>query len=145
MQKTLVRTIQTLRLRPLHPAAILLTCLFTSFVMPSQNAWGQITTPRTLSASVDPFATLEEQLINRLRATSLEQRSFLRFVVRQVREGRLQARLVVGIERYALRRKPSFPFPFFERALRFEAAKVGVALPSVRQFATTRQTPPTGP
>lgn len=124
---------------------LLLACTVMGCALSASSAYGQITAPRTLSASVDPFATLEEQLINRLRATSLEQRSYLRFVVRQVQEGRLEAKLVVAIERYALRRKPSFPFPFFERALRFEAGRLGVTLPSVRQFATTRQPFPGSP
>lgn len=104
----------------------------------SQPATAQITAGRTLSASPDPFATLEEQLVNRLRATADDQRSYLKFVVKKVREGKLDIKLVVGIERYALRRNPSLPFLFFERALKFEAGKRGVALPPVRQFATTR-------
>jgi hypothetical protein len=51
-------------------------------------------------------------------------------------------KLVVAIERYAIRRNPQFPFPFFERAMRIEAAKRGVTLPESRQFATTKS--PTG-
>ncbi|WP_235033222.1 hypothetical protein [Rubripirellula obstinata] len=103
----------------------------------TQSASAQITPGRTLSASRDPLATLEEQLVNRLRATALDQRAYLKFVVKQVREGKLDIKLVVGIERYAIRRNPSLPFLYFERALRFEAGKRGVALPPVRQFATS--------
>jgi hypothetical protein len=97
---------------------------------------GQITPPRTLSAQGDRFTTLEEQLTNRLRATADDQRGYIKFVVEQVRQGRLDLSLVVAVERYALRRNPDFPFPFFDRALRHEGAKRGVVLPPVRDFAS---------
>lgn len=103
------------------------------------SAQAQITVSRSFSGTAQ--STLEEQLINRLRATGLDQQNYLRFVVQKVQQGALDQKLVVAIERYALRRNPEFPFPFFERALRFEATKRRVALPSVRQFASTRATP----
>ena len=98
----------------------------------------QITQPRILSASPDRYANLTEQLTNRLRAFDQEKRSYIAFVVAKVREGKLEARLVLAAQRYAIRRNSEFPFPFFERALRVEAGKRGVALPTVRQFASTR-------
>ncbi len=98
----------------------------------------QITSPRILSASPGRFATLEEQLVNRLHATAEDQRNYLHFVVEQVRLGKLDGRIVVALERYALRRNRSLPFPFFERSLRYEASRRGVQLPPVRQFATAR-------
>lgn len=97
----------------------------------------QITAPRTLSTEIDPVARLEEQLINRLRATTSGQQAYVRSVVKLVDENRLDLQLIVAIERYALRRNPQFALPFFERALRFEAAKRGVTVPSVRFFAST--------
>ncbi|MEM9367752.1 MAG: hypothetical protein AAGD07_17310 [Planctomycetota bacterium] len=107
------------------------------FVMTSRDAKAQITAPRILSTEIDTQARLEEQLINRLRATREEQKAYIRYVVNLVENDRLETRLVVAVERYALRRKPLYAFPFFERALRFEAAKIGVALPTVRHFQTT--------
>jgi hypothetical protein len=98
----------------------------------------QITPPRVLSAQVDRLANLEEQLTNRLRATAEDQRNYIKFVVTQVRESKLDIKLVVAVERYARRRHPRLPFLFFERALRYEANKRGVTLPSVRQFASTK-------
>ena len=112
--------------------------LFIATVTLAASAQAQITQPRTLSASTDRFANLEEQLTNRLRAVSEEQQAYVRFVVKKVREGKLETRLVVAVERYAIRRNQHFPFPFFERAMRFEASKRRVALPSVQQFASTR-------
>ncbi len=101
-------------------------------------AHAQITAPRSMSASTNRLATLEEQLTNRLRATRQDQIDYVKFVVEKVRVGKLDTKLVVAIERYALRRNPHYPFPYFERALRFEAGKRGVPLPTVKQFASTK-------
>lgn len=103
-----------------------------------ENANGQITLRRTLSATPDRLATLEERLITRLHATTDQQQAFLKFVVGKVRKDQLEKRLVLAIERYAVKRNSQLPFNYFERALRFEAAKRGVTLPSVRQFVTTK-------
>lgn len=119
-------------LRSLKAAVFCLTILGSGWLQ------AQITPPRTLSAEIDRFATLEEQLVNRLRATREDQQAYIKFVVDQVRKGKLDVKLVVAIERYALRRNPHYPFPFFERALQFEARKRGVALPPVMHFNSTR-------
>jgi hypothetical protein len=112
--------------------------LFASAILAANAATAQTTTPQISTVTVDPFRVLEDQLRSRLRATSREQRGYISFVVKQVKEGRLDMRLVVGIERYAIRRRADFPFPFFERALKVEAAKRNVILPSVQTFATTK-------
>ena len=98
----------------------------------------QITAPRVLSATPDPMATLSEQLTNRLRATTREQRGYIAHVVEQVRLQKLDTKLIVAVQHYAIRKKPNYPFPYFERALRHEAAKRGIALPRVQVFRTTR-------
>ena len=104
----------------------------------AERADAQITQSRIISAEPDRLATLDEQLTNRLRATTREQQAYIDFVVHQVKLNKLDVRLVVAIERYAIRRNRQLPFLYFERALRVEAAKRGIALPSVRQFASTR-------
>lgn len=85
---------------------------------------------------VDPIANLEEQLINRLRATRTGQREYLKTIVNLVDAKTLDFGLVVAVERYALRRNPRYPFPFFERALNFEARKRNITLPSIQHFQT---------
>ncbi|WP_145420422.1 hypothetical protein [Planctomycetes bacterium K23_9] len=102
------------------------------------HASAQNAVPRISTVTVDPYRTLEDQLLNRLRATSREQRAYLQFVVKQVKQNRLDMRLVIAIQRYALRRRPDFPFPFFEQALRTEAAKRNVILPRVQTFASSK-------
>ena len=103
-----------------------------------QTAYGQITQPRKLSASPDRYASLTEQLTNRLRAFDQEKRNYVAMVVKLVRDGKLDAKLVLAVQRFAIKRNAEFPFPFFERALRYEAGKRGVNLPTVRQFASTK-------
>lgn len=125
---------------------ILPAIVLTTLVTTAAPADAQITEGRTLSATIDPIATLEEQLVNRLKATTTERRAFIKFVVKKVREEKLTPALVVAIERKSIRRNRHFPFPFFERAMRVEAAKRKVLLPPVRQFATTKVvTEPRGP
>lgn len=103
-------------------------------------AHAQITGPATLPAERDRYATLQEQLVNRLRATREDQQAYINYVVEQVRLEKLETGLVIAIERYAMRRNGHYPFPFFERALRYESAKRGVNLPSVQHFNSTRVT-----
>ena len=104
---------------------------------------GQITSPRVLSSSRSTSATLEEQLLNRLKATRDDQRAYIKHVVAMTTAGKLDRKLVIAVERYALRRNAKYPFPFFERALKYEAAKRRVQLPTVRNFASTRPSAPT--
>lgn len=124
-----------LRSRPFYMLAGVATMILAASI--TSNVSAQITAPRTLSADIDPVALLEEQLINRLHATTEVQRSYLRHVVKMVDEKKLSLELVVAIERYALRRNPRYAFPFFERALRFEASRRGVAIASVKHFQST--------
>jgi hypothetical protein len=105
----------------------------------------QVTMPRILSATPKRTATLEEQLVNRLRATQDQQKAYIKFLVKQVNENKLDTRLVLAIEKKALQRNPYYPFPFFERAMRFEAKKRNVILPPVQLFATTRLLPDSAP
>jgi hypothetical protein len=102
----------------------------------SRSAEAQITTPHTFTQQ-DSVASLEDQLINRLRATEEPQRAYIRRVTTLVRTGHLESRLVVAIYRYSVQRYPHYPFPYFERAMRFEAKKRGVQLPAVDLIART--------
>jgi len=98
----------------------------------------QLTPPSVIGNPSDRTATLKQQLTNRLKAVTSEQQAYIDLLTQQVDQGKLDLQLVVAIERYALRRNPQFPFPFFERAIRFEAAKRGVVLPTVQQYASAR-------
>ncbi len=80
-------------------------------------------------------ATLEDQLINRLRATTEDRQVYIRLVVAQVNAGVFDRGRVLALERYAIKKNSAFPFPYFERVMRAEAERVGVYLPPVQLLA----------
>ncbi len=102
-------------------------------------AYGQITAPRVTGVNGPQVATLEEQLINRLRATTEEQQSYIRLIVTKTEQGLFDQGRILAIERYAIKRNPRFPFPFFERVMQFESQRTGVYLPPVRLLAGTAE------
>ena len=123
--------------RQLHLAILALIMICSGSI-----ASAQITAPRSSSAQADRYDNLQDQLVNRLRATRDDQQAYIDYLIKLLRKGRLETKLVVAIERYAMRRNRDYPFPFFERALRYEASKRGVALPPVENFASTRNVSP---
>lgn len=92
---------------------------------------GQIVTP----ARGTQTATLEDQLINRLRATTEDRQTYIRMVVAKVNSGDFDRGRILALERYAIKKNPTFPFPYFERVMRAEAERVGVYLPPVQLLA----------
>ncbi len=123
-----------------RPIVQFVIALFASLAI-SGSANAQITAPKSSAVPPGRYATLEEQLINRLHATANEQKAYLQYLVKLVRAGKLETRLVLAIERKSLRRNRRFPFPFFERAMRYEAAKRQVKLPLVQKFVTATPSP----
>ena len=65
---------------PISPQ--ILRCLFgvAGILIGLSSVSAQITAPRTASSTTDRFVRLEEQLVNRLRATAEDQRNYLHFV-----------------------------------------------------------------
>lgn len=119
------------------PRSLLVWGVLLAGTLFAAPASAQITPGRSLSGGTAPVATLDEQLINRLRATTDAQADYIRLVVKLVDEKKLESRLVIAVERYALRRNPRYPFPYFERALRYESAKRGVELVPLRHYQST--------
>jgi hypothetical protein len=72
--------------------------------------------------------SLEDQLKTGLKARRPEETEFIEEVVRLVDTGRLPRKLVDSTFSWALRRRQTYPFPAFERALRLQADKLGVDL-----------------
>ncbi|TWT79373.1 hypothetical protein CA13_07730 [Planctomycetes bacterium CA13] len=118
--------------------ATILLGVTAAILCDSLTATAQIPTRTTAIAGPNRYATLEDQLVNRLHATTDQQRAYLHYIVKQVKLGKLDIKLVVAMERYALRRRPDFPMPFFERAMKAQADKIGLALPPIQSFLTTR-------
>ena len=79
-------------------------------------------------------ASFSDYLIVKLKATTEEQKSYVRVVAKLTELKRLDKGLVLAMERYAGRKNPQFPLPVFERAMRFEAAKRGVPIPTIKEI-----------
>ncbi|HAY79034.1 MAG TPA: hypothetical protein DCY79_04435 [Planctomycetaceae bacterium] len=71
-------------------------------------------------------ADLKEQLEKGLRATQPGQVAFVNKIVQMVKQNRLPRRIVNASFNWARKRRPSYPFPFFERAIRTLAAREGI-------------------
>ena len=90
----------------------------------------------TLPTSIVPSRapTLEDYLVSHLRATSDDQRAYVREVVKLVKKGRFEQRLVLALERRARGKNPVFPLPVFERTLRYEAARRRITVPTIDEI-----------
>ncbi len=71
---------------------------------------------------------LRDTLTNGLRATRQDQRDFIDRVVRYVERGKIPAALVYASFRWARKRYPDHPFPYFVQALRQLAKRYHVYL-----------------
>jgi hypothetical protein len=98
-------------------------------------ASAQITPPTNSGYRGTQAASLEDQLINRLKATTEDRQAYIRLVVQRVDAGIIDKGRVLAFERYAIRKNPHFPFPFFERAMRAEANRLDIYLPPVKLLA----------
>ena len=72
-------------------------------------------------------ANLQDQLENGLQARLPGEFAFIARVVEMVEANQLPLELVKSTFQWARRKKP-YPFPYFERALRLRAAKLGIQI-----------------
>lgn len=72
--------------------------------------------------------SLEDQLNTGLKTRRPEETEFVEVVARLVNEGKLPRKLVDSTFMWAVRRRQTYPFPAFERALRLQADRLGVHL-----------------
>ena len=85
---------------------------------------------RALAQSPRPRQTvnLQETLEYGLQARRPVEFAFIALVVKWVDEGRLPQSLVLSTFDWAREKRP-YPFPYFVRALRLRAAKLGIRIP----------------
>jgi len=76
----------------------------------------------------ETFASLETRLKKGLQARLPGENAFVDAVVEQVNAGRLPRKLVDSTYLWAVQRRQSYPFPCFQRALRIQAARLGLDL-----------------
>jgi hypothetical protein len=75
-----------------------------------------------------PAVTLESRLTTGLKARRPEDVEFVERVAEMVRTGKLPAKVVDSTYLWAIRRRQSYPFPAFQRALRIQADRIGIAI-----------------
>ncbi len=73
-------------------------------------------------------ATLQDQLVKGLRATTAEQKQYAETVAAAVDAGRLPRGMVNQVYRWALERNPKVPFPYFQYALNIVSRRRGITL-----------------
>lgn len=72
--------------------------------------------------------TLESRLTTGLKARRPEDVEFVERVAEMVRTGQLPAKVVDSTYLWAIRRRQSYPFPAFQRALRIQADRLGIVI-----------------
>ena len=109
-------------MRILHSPAVFLLLSLTLSAVPGRDGFAgePVSGARVLS--------LEDQLNTGLKARRPEETEFIGEVARLVNEGKLPRKLVDSTFIWAVRRRQTYPFPAFERALRLQADRLGVAL-----------------
>ncbi len=102
----------------------------------AKSAAGTDATNGAIPAQTAPggskVARLEDQLLVGLRATRTDQRTFLRKIAEHVEKGAMERARVLAIYEWAITRNGRYPFPYFERAMRLDAKKLGIELPEVQ-------------
>lgn len=73
-------------------------------------------------------AAMEDRLNVGLRTRLPAEKAFVGKVAALVRAGRLPGKLVDSTYLWAVGRRTEYPFPAFEKALRIQAARLGVGL-----------------
>ena len=109
-------------MRASHSPAMFLSMLLALAVLP--GTWTRAEEP----VGGAEVISLEDQLKTGLKARRPEETEFIEEVARLVNAGRLPRKLVDSTFMWALRRRTSYPFPAFERALRLQADQLGVDL-----------------
>lgn len=85
------------------------------------------------SPAADParpatVASFEDRLQAGLRTRLPDEKAFIEKVASLVRTGRLPAKVVDSTYLWAVERRTEHPFPAFQKALRIQAARLGVRL-----------------
>lgn len=91
----------------------------------------QTATPTRIPAS-DPIsanvANLKDQLEKGLRLRRPEEFAYIAYIVGLVEANELPVQLVIETFQWSRRQDPHFPFPYFQRAIRIRAARIGIVL-----------------
>lgn len=109
-----------------RPAAIAMVCLFARGPMTGLVVAADPPVAR-VPAARDTEQSLETRLKNGLQPRLPSETRFMTAVVDHVNTGRLPQKLVDSTYLWALQRDRRHPFASFEKALRIQAARLGVS------------------
>ena len=113
----------------------LVLVLLLAFVLGGADVLGpSIAGAQQSSGRGGEVASLKDQLEKGLRARRPEEFAFIAKVVSLVNEGRLPLSLVKSTFQWARRKQP-YQMPYFQKALRIRAARIGVAIPPTEEYA----------
>ncbi len=73
-------------------------------------------------------ANLRDTLVNGLRVSAPEDKAFIDVIVKDVEKGRLPEKLVYAAFRWARKKYPEHPFPYFVQALLALIKRAGIKL-----------------
>ncbi len=98
--------------------------LFTTFATVSSTllpSWG-------VAQIIDGRVTLRERLKAGLRCRRPEEEAFADHIADLVEQRQLSAEMVLGTLKWAVERRPNFPFYYFRDAIKIRAKSVGVTI-----------------
>ena len=98
--------------------------VFIGFFLVSSNLHSQDFNPDNFNPA--QFEEYERQLNAILKTRRDEEKAFVKAVVKNVRDGKLPAKLISTSFKWVRNRRPNtnYPFIYFERVLRLQAAKL---------------------
>ena len=106
---------------------VFVLCLFAGPIDSARTVQAQTFTPENFTDS--RFLKYEQQLNAILLTRRTEERKFISDIVANVRAGKLPSRLIQTSFKWVQQKRPraNFPFIYFEKVLRLQADKAGIA------------------
>lgn len=89
---------------------------------------GRADDPPPATEDGKPAVSLQSRLTTGLKARRPEDVAFVERVAGMVAEGQLPAKVVDSTYLWAIRRRQTYPFPAFQRALRLQADRLGITI-----------------
>ena len=106
---------------------VFVLCLFAGPIDSARTVEAQTFAPETFTAA--RFAKYEQQLNAILLTRRDEERKFIEAIVQNVQAGKLPSRFIQTSFKWVQQKRPrtNFPFIYFEKVLRLQATKAGIA------------------
>ena len=110
-----------------RPAIFRFTPGFCLFLAVLTCSGGRLDDRQSSEAAAATVADLQDQLVSGLKVRRPVDLAFIARVIRLVEQDRLPLSMVLSTHQWAYPKTPR-PFPYFQRAMRIRAARIGVQL-----------------